>query len=58
MDLSNAPSDIATFIAFRNQFMMDAFHELEKQHRLLADMLVYRTGSRINAARWMCEHQT
>jgi hypothetical protein len=41
----------------RDKLMLDAFHALEKCHPLLADMLVYRTGSRISAARWMCKHQ-
>ncbi|RUL65813.1 hypothetical protein EKH79_03625 [Dyella dinghuensis] len=41
----------------RDKLMLDAFCALEKCHPLLADMLVYRTGSRINAARWMCKHQ-
>ena len=55
VDFSSVSPDIAKLIAMRDKLMLDAFRSLEQCHPLLADMLVYRTGSRTNAARWMCK---
>jgi hypothetical protein len=40
----------------RQKLLIDAFSRLEVCHRLLAEMLIVYTGSRIKAAQWMCSH--
>jgi hypothetical protein len=56
-DFSHISLEIAELMAAREKLVMDAFSALEKHHALLAEMLVQRMGSRLNAARWMCKHQ-
>ena len=56
-DFSHISLEIAELMAVREKMVMDAFSALEKHHALLAEMLVQRMGSRLNAARWMCKHQ-
>jgi hypothetical protein len=56
-DFSQISLGLAELLAARDKLMMDAFSALEQTHAQLAEMLVQRTGSRCNAARWMCKHQ-
>jgi hypothetical protein len=57
VDFSGISAEMARITALRDEVIMDAFVQLERQHALLAKMIIEYAGTRRKAAIWMCSRQ-